>query len=331
MIYLFYGEDNFLIEREVNKIKKEYGDNLTLGINYIKLSEDNIEELIEDAETPAFGYPKKLIICKNAGLFKKKKTSKNSSNEETSSEVDSKFSKKLTEYFEENIENINDSCDIIIIEESATKTSKLYKAIEKSGIVKEFPLKKDYEVARDLVQIASLYKVKLDISNANYLVSSCGTNMQELINEIRKLIEYVGANGTITKEDIDKLTIRKSEAVIFDLTDFLGNRNAKAAIKCYRDLVSENVADQVIIVMIYRHIKNLYIYKLSKPEDVSKNLNLKPNQTFLPKIYARQAKLFSIDELKQILYELIYIDESTKNGNLDSISLGLESIMCRYF
>ena len=83
--------------------------------------------------------------------------------------------------------------------------------------------------------------------------------------------------------------------------------------------------------MIYRHIRNLYIYKLSKPEDVVKNLNLKPNQTFLPKIYARQAKLFTIEELKQILYELIYIDESSKNGNLDSISTGIESIMCRYF
>ena len=33
--------------------------------------------------------------------------------------------------------------------------------------------------------------------------------MQELINEIRKLIEYVGVNGTIQKEDIDKLSTKK--------------------------------------------------------------------------------------------------------------------------
>ena len=32
--------------------------------------------------------------------------------------------------------------------------------------------------------------------------------MQDLINEIRKLIEYAGENGTIKKEDIDKLSIK---------------------------------------------------------------------------------------------------------------------------
>lgn len=41
--------------------------------------------------------------------------------------------------------------------------------------------------------------------------------MQDLINEITKLIEYAGENGTIQKNDIDKLCIKKLESVIFDL------------------------------------------------------------------------------------------------------------------
>ena len=49
--------------------------------------------------------------------------------------------------------------------------------------------------------------------------------MQDLINEIRKLIEYVGENGTIKKEDIDKLSIKKIESIIFDLTDDLGKKD----------------------------------------------------------------------------------------------------------
>ena len=42
--------------------------------------------------------------------------------------------------------------------------------------------------------------------------------MQELINELRKVIEYAGAGGTITKESIDKLCIKQIQAIIFDLT-----------------------------------------------------------------------------------------------------------------
>ena len=322
MIYLFYGEDNYTKEREVNKIKKDFGE-MVDGINYLKISDTTINELIPSIETPAFGYPKKLIIAKNTNLFKKSKKSDDEENESSS-----KDTKELISFFEKF--KPSDDVELIFVEDSVNK-NKLYKTLEKIAEIKEFSLKKDSEVAKELIKIASMYKVKLDSTNSSYIVSNCGTDMQNLLNEIRKLIEYVGTGGTITKESIDKLVIRKPEAVVFDLTDYLGTKNVKAAINCYRDLLSQNVADQIIIVMIYRHIRNLYIYKLSKPEDVVKNLNLKPNQTFLPKIYARQAKLFSIEELKQILYELIYIDESSKNGNLDSISTGIESIMCRYF
>ena len=54
--------------------------------------------------------------------------------------------------------------------------------------------------------------------------------MQDLINEIRKLIEYAGENGKIEKEDVDKLCIKKLESVIFDLTDNLGKKDIKKAL-----------------------------------------------------------------------------------------------------
>ena len=72
MLYLFYGEDNYTKEREVNKIKKNFGETVD-GINYVKITDTNIKELIPSIETPSFGYTKKLIVAKNTGLFKKSK------------------------------------------------------------------------------------------------------------------------------------------------------------------------------------------------------------------------------------------------------------------
>ena len=57
-IYLFYGEETFLLETMVKKIRKQFGE-LKEGINDIKLDDTNIKELIADIETPAFGYEKK--------------------------------------------------------------------------------------------------------------------------------------------------------------------------------------------------------------------------------------------------------------------------------
>ena len=75
-VHLFYGEEEYFLENKVKKIKKEFGE-LIKGINYISLDETNINSLISDLETPAFGYDKKLIVAKDTGLFKKeKRTSK---------------------------------------------------------------------------------------------------------------------------------------------------------------------------------------------------------------------------------------------------------------
>lgn len=71
-VYLFYGEEEYFLENKVKKIKKEFGE-LIKGINYISLDETNINSIISNLETPAFGYEKKLIVAKDTGLFKKEK------------------------------------------------------------------------------------------------------------------------------------------------------------------------------------------------------------------------------------------------------------------
>ena len=64
-LYLLYGEEQYLLEQSIKKIKKNFGE-LVNGINYIQIDEKNVNNLISDIETPAFGYSKKLIIVKNS-------------------------------------------------------------------------------------------------------------------------------------------------------------------------------------------------------------------------------------------------------------------------
>ena len=61
--------------------------------------------------------------------------------------------------------------------------------------------------------------------------------MQDLINEIRKLIEYAGENGKIEKEDVDKLSIKKLESIIFDLTDNLGKKKISKTLEVLKILI----------------------------------------------------------------------------------------------
>ena len=64
------------------------------GINYIQIDNNNVTEIISDIETPAFGYPKKLIIAKNTELFQKAKRGKKSADEIDSKNKAKKDKKK---------------------------------------------------------------------------------------------------------------------------------------------------------------------------------------------------------------------------------------------
>ena len=109
-MYLLYGEELFLLETSLKKIRGLFGET-TKGINYILIDDTNINELIQDMETPAFGYEKKLIIARNTGIFKKEGKRKNS-------EL-AKLKEKINDYIEKNIAMINESLVLVFAEEEA--------------------------------------------------------------------------------------------------------------------------------------------------------------------------------------------------------------------
>lgn len=155
--------------------------------------------------------------------------------------------------------------------------------------------------------------------------------MQDLINEIRKQIEYVGESGKITKETIDMLCIKKIESIIFDLTDNLGKKNIAKALEVLNNLIYNKEPIQKILITLYNHFKKLYIIKLCEKynQNVTESLNLKPNQTFLVSKYKTQSGYFKEQELRSIIEELINLDSNYKIGKID-LNIGLESILCRY-
>ena len=77
-LYLLYGEEKYLINNCLKNIEKLFGEKIA-GINFVLIDENNVNEIISDIQTPAFGFERKLIVAKNTGLFKKdaKKKTKN--------------------------------------------------------------------------------------------------------------------------------------------------------------------------------------------------------------------------------------------------------------
>lgn len=313
-IYLFYGEETYLIEEYLRKIKKAFGD-LSLGINYILHDEQTISSIISDLETPSFGFSKKLIIVRNSGIFKK--------------DYSEPIKDKIKDYIKNNKDILDESVVLIFIEETVHKFD-MYKTVEQNGIAIEFQELKPNMLVDKLKRICAMYKVKVKDSNLNYLIEISGTNMQDLINEIRKLIEYTGPGNEITKEAIDKLANKQVQAVIFDLTDSLGTKNSAKALETLDGLIYNKEPLQKIIVILYNHFKKLYLTKLALKDkrNLDEVLDLKANQSFLVRKYTNQSRYFSEEEIRNILNELIDLDYNYKIGLID-IEVGLKTILCK--
>ena len=300
-LYLLYGEETFLLETVLKKIKTNFGE-LVKGINYILLDESNVQNIISDIETPAFGY--------SSNLFKK--------NKKTTSEKNNELETKLANYISENIEILKESIVLVFIEETV-ENNKLLEIIDKNGIVCNFEELKPMQISKRLKTICNAYKVNITDANLQLLIENCGTKMQDLINELRKLIEYAGQGGTIDSSAIENLSVKQIDAIIFDLTDNLGKKDIKKAMDVLDGLIYNKEPIQKILITLYNHFKKLYIVKLAEKynRNLAESMNLKPNQMFLTTKYKKQASYFETEALRKILQELINLDLDYKVGKID--------------
>ena len=318
-MYLLYGNEKYLIDNIVKKIKKKFGE-LVQGINYVLIDDTNVKDLIFNIEVPAFGYDKKLIIAKNTGLFKKDGRKKGAT----------PVQKQFIEFVEENMNVINEMAVIVFVENDIDKNS-VFEIVNKNGIVCNISELKPNQLVTKLKNICKMYNVEVNDSDLNYLIEMCGTNLQVLINEVRKLIEYAGDGGKITRDAIDCLCIKQIESVIFDLTDNLGNKKTDKAIEVLDNLVYQKEPLQKILITLYNHFKKLYLcacaIRLNK--DIVTSIGLKPNQVFLVNKYKKQVSYFKESDLKKIMEELVDIDYKSKSGLID-INVAMKSVLCTY-
>ena len=133
-----------------------------------------------------------MIIIKNSGLFKKETKKKVAGLKE--------LRETLEKYLKENIEEIKKNILLVFIEDTVEKL-KITKEIEElGGTICEFELQKPYEIEKRLDSICKAYKVEVEKGAIKELIETSGTSMQELINEIRKQIEYAGEGRNYNKK-----------------------------------------------------------------------------------------------------------------------------------
>lgn len=307
MIYLLYGTLTLLIENYIKKIIKSEKIN---DLNIVKYTiNDEIDDIIEDANTISLFATKKLIVINNPNLFIGKKT------------ID-------TTNLEKYLTNKNPDTILIFVlyEEKIDTRRKLYKEISKVGKIEEF--NKISNINQYVKKLFDGYVITGD--NINLLLKRVGTNLNTLNNEIDKLKLYKDSDHVITEGDIMNCTIEKIDINIFKFIDNIIKNDKKETIKIYKELLRIGEEPIKIITLLVNQFRLMYQVKCLtakgySEDDIASLLHVKryPVHLAIQKSYH-----YSKDILIKNLNDLAELDIQIKSGEIDK-NLALELFLLK--
>lgn len=309
-LYLFYGEEEYLKEYCLKQIEKSVVDDSTRTLNRIVLEgKIDIEKLIDNCETMPVFSDKKIVIVKNSGLF----TSKNKGEEKT--EKKGKQHDQLTLF----LQSIPSYTYLIFYEEEIDKRIKYVNVINKNGLVVEFSYRKPAELTKWVIKVFKASKKEISMTAASMLVENCEAGMNSLLNEINKIISFMGDDRKVTEEIIDKVCSKSVKGRIFDLTDAIAEKNSAKALELLNDLIVLKEPVPKILFMMTRQLRQILEMKLLINEglnekEAASKMNILP---FIAGKLYKQAQRFTVDVLKAAINQSLEMDIAIKNGRLD--------------
>lgn len=299
-LYLFYGEEDFLKELYLERIKKEIPDGGLPEFNHICL--EGRDAFGSFAEEALDAFPmmteKKLVIIKNSGIFKSPTA-------------------EQKEFWQNRLSDIPDFITLIFDEQVIDKRSTLFKTISKSGLSVEFKYLKSYEVVAWVIREAQKFGKKIDKAAAEYLVGMCDEGIRNVQNELNKLINY--SDKEIYISDIDKVVSKPLNIIVFEITDALMENNADKAMSVILQLRENKESAFNILYLIFSAFDKMLHCKLllddgASYDAIAGKLKLAP---FIVRKYIDSSKGFSKEFLINRVCRTADIDLSIKQGETD--------------
>ncbi len=305
-IYLIYGQEAFLKKSYCEKLVSKCVDKDFSDFNFHKfdgkdISTDDISEAVE-------AFP--MMSDRTCTLI-------------TDLALDS-LTQTQFENLMEILEDPPETTVIVILMENIdfsinkNERSKLFaKTVEQVGHIVSFDKMTSGDLAKVLANGATKRGSVLSRTNAEYLVSYCGNDMNTLQNELDKLCFFVG-EGEITKAIINDIASKSFEASAFDMVKAIIAKNADKAFEVLNDLNMQGIKAEMISGAIISIFTDMYRAKVCSlaGENVEYAANIFPaykGKEFKLRKANQNNKGLTIERLRMCLDELDACDEALKS------------------
>jgi len=206
-LYVFHGEEMFLLRYYLQQLKKILIDELTESFNYHRLTNEtfNMQDFADAVENLPMMAENTMVQVDDIDLFKLPEDERN----------------KVAEI----LSDIPDYCTVVFTYETAQwkpdkRLKKLWEAVSGNAFIVEFAKQDQRDLIAWITRHFAAGGKTISSDLCAYLISITDGTMTSLSGEIGKICAYSGA-PSIKKADIDAVVEPVMDAVVFQMTDLL--------------------------------------------------------------------------------------------------------------
>ena len=297
--YLIEGSDYISINNKISEIikKNNFSD---ASISKYDLSEDLLEEVIEDLNTYGLFSDKKIVIINNFDKM----------------DPDINRVEELLKY----VENSSSLNLLFVVSDKYDDRKKIIKDLKKKM---EF-----IKVSSDPVEFTKncLKGYKVEDGVITLLVNNTLGDISRLYNECNKLKIYKINDKYISKEDVLELAVKKlgdSTDITFQFSRSLAEKDKKKALSLYQELLDYQIEALSIIGLLASQFRIMFQVKVleeknMRNDEIAKTLNDKSYRITKTRELTRY---YSKRELLDLMIKLEDIDLKIKTTSVDANTL----------
>ena len=242
-LYIFHGEEVFLLNYYFSQMKKILLDDLTESFNFHKLNNEtfSIQDFADSVENLPMMAEHTLVHVDEIDLFKLPEGERN----------------KVCEI----LSDIPDYCTVVFTYQTVAwkpdkRLKKLWQAIDTNGTIVEFAKQGQRELTAWIGRHFLAQGKRISNDLCAYLIDITGGTMTALAGEISKICAYSGADE-IVKTDIDAVTEPVLDAIVFQMTDLLGEGKYGAALAKLQTLLKMQQEPLAILGAVGGHFRRI--------------------------------------------------------------------------
>jgi len=311
----FWGEEDYLIEKEIRALKKKVLGAHFDALNYKVLDNPDFNTFDEALRTMPmfFGDVFYLIKCDKYFLETKSKA---------------KLDDKQTAQLIESLENIDEKVHVVLHcpiargeKKKPDSRKKLYKAVAKITEIKEFPAYKAYEEAKIAPIVKKLAQEKDIIVPSDVislLIQYSGASIRNLDTQLEKLKLFAYPNKQISKEMLSEVCLASED--VFNLPDLLIKKDFTSALASINTLLEKSHYLE-ILAFLQVSILNLLKTKLYSKNLSAMEISRKTGQhEFVVKKNIEKLNGISFSEILNLKLNLTDAEFALKTGQIEPMT-----------